>query len=143
MAVDAARASTKSGDLGATRAEFYSVSACIEFETAPTDGGMVQFFWAPSPSATAATGNPGGITGTDAAFTETVGNMGQLQRVGLFKVRNNVINIGYVGVFSPLYRYGSLLVVNNASTAFRSSATAADESHIVMTPIIPDIQAAA
>lgn len=138
-----ARASTKSGDLGASHARAYSVMACVEFETAPTDGGFVYFYWAPSPSATAATGNPGGVTGTDAAFTDTTGNLAQLQRIGALACRNNVINIGKVGIFTPLHRYGSLVVVNEADQALRSTATAMDETHIVMTPIVPEIQAAA
>jgi hypothetical protein len=142
VAVGAARQSAKSGDLGASRAAQYSVAACIEFETAPADGGGVNFFWAQSPSATAGTGNPGGATGSDAAFTPTDGNLGEFQYIGRLSVRNNVIVIGFVGIFTPIFRRGGLVVVNNASVAFRSTATAADESHIVMTPMIDEIQAA-
>lgn len=131
-----ARHSAKSGDLGATRAPLYRVDACLEFETAPADGGAVDFYWAASPSGTAGTGNPGGVTGSDAAFTDTAGNLGEMNYIGSLKVRNNVIAIGYVGVFVPEHRYGSLVVVNNASTALRSTATAMDETHITATPII-------
>lgn len=127
-------------DLGATRAQMFAVMACLEFETAPADGGVVEFYWAPSPIATAATGNPGGVTGSDAAFTDTDGNLGQLQRIGGMTVANTVINIGRVGLFVPLMRYGSLLVVNQASTAFRSTATAMDETHIVMHELHPELQ---
>jgi len=139
-ATGGARASTKSGDLGSVKAPAYSVNACLEFETAPADGGSVDFYWALSPSVAAATGNPGGVTGTDAAFTDTAGNLGQMQPVGSLSLVNNVINIGYVGTFVPRFRYGSLVVVNNGSTALRSTATAMDETHIVMTPIIPELQ---
>lgn len=135
-----ARESSKSGDLGATRAERYSVDACLEFETAPADGGVVDFYWAPSPSSTAGTGNPGGLTGSDAGFTDTAGILGQLQYVGSLTVRNNVINSGHVGVFSPAQRYGMLVVVNNASTNLRNTATAMDETHITMTPQPLEIQ---
>lgn len=131
-----ARQSAKSASLGATeRAPWYRVDACIEFETAPTDGGVVDFYWGSSPSTTAGTGNPAGLTGSDAAFTDTTGNLAQLTLIGSLYVRNNVINIGYVGMVSPEQEAGILVVVNNASTAFRSTATAMDETHITLTPL--------
>lgn len=130
-----ARQSTKSGDLGANRAMLYRVDACLEFETAPADNGAVHFYWCGSPSSTAGTGNAAGLTGSDAAFTDTAGNLGQLTRIGQLIVRNNVINIGEVGYLVPYHRYGILVVVNQASTNLRSTATAMDETHITMTPI--------
>lgn len=122
-------------DLTALRDDEFELLACLEFETAPADGGVVHFYWAPSPSTTAGTGNPGGVTGSDAAFTDTIGNVGQLQHIGVLTVRNNVINIGLVGTFSSPDRYGSILVVNQASTALRSTATAMDETHFVISGI--------
>ena len=119
---------------------YWSLDACLEFETAPTDGGTVHFYWGASPAAAAATGNPGGLTGTDAAVTDTTGILGQLLQIGSMTVRNNVINIGHVGVFMPVYLQGILVVVNQASTALRSTATAMDETHIVLTEIIDEIQ---
>lgn len=135
-ATGGARESNKTADLGDPHDALFLVEACIEFETAPADGGSVAFYWANSPSGTAGTGNPGGLTGADAAFTDTTGNLGQMQFIGSLSLRNNVINIGQVGLFQPLHRYGILVVVNNGSTAFRSTATAMDETHIVMTPIV-------
>jgi len=128
-----ARQSTKSAtfDVSSSRPEMFDVWACLEFESAPTDGGTVDIYWAGSPSATAGTGNPGGTTGSDAAFTDTAGNLGQLHHIGSLIVRNNVINIGHVGVFVPTHEYGNLVVVNNADQALRSTATAMDETHIV------------
>ncbi len=137
-----ARESDKT-DLTTPWAELWAVHACLEFETAPTDGGAVHFYWGASPITTAATGNPGGLTGTDAGFTDTVGNLGQMQRIGSLTVRNNVINIGKVGIFTPQFQYGILLVVNQADQALRSTATAMDETHITMTEMIREIQAAA
>lgn len=137
-----ARESSKTADLGATHAELYEVLACLEFETAPADNGVVEFYWAASPNATAGTGNPAGLTGSDASFLDSPGNLGQLTFIGAMTVRNNVINIGRVGVFRVVSRYGMLVVVNQASTALRSTATAMDETHIVMMPWFPDIQAA-
>lgn len=129
--------SAKTGDLGSTRAYRYVVDACLEFATAPADAGLVHFFWAPSPSATAGTGNVGGTSGSDASYTETNGSLGQLQFIGSMTVRNTTINIGRVGVFSPLHRYGALVIENDASTAI---ATTADEVHITVTPIVDEIQ---
>jgi hypothetical protein len=116
------------------------VMACLEFETAPADGGAVDFYWAPSPNSTAGTGNPGGTTGADGSFTDTTGNLGQIINIGSLIVKNTVINIGEVGVFAPPHQYGNLVIVNNASTALRSTATAMDETHITMTEIITEIQ---
>lgn len=127
-------------DLTTPWAAEWLVMACLEFETAPADGGIVEFYWAASPSATAGTGNPGGTTGADAAFTDTVGNLGQMILIGTLIVRNNVINIGQVGVLPPPHQYGNLVIVNQASTALRSTATAMDETHITLTEIIPEIQ---
>lgn len=134
-----ARHSAK-GDLTTPWSREWSVDACLEFEAAPTDDDTVAFYWAASPSATAATGNPGGVTGSDAAFTDTDGNLGQMQFIGSLVVRNNVINIGRVGLFTPAYQYGSLVIVNQADQALRSTATAMDETHVVMTELIDEIQ---
>ncbi len=114
----------------------WSVDACLEFETAPADGGVVTFRWAASPIVTAGTGNPGGLTGVDADFTDTAGILGQFQWIGSLLLKNNVINIGHVGKFYPHFQFGILTIVNQGSTALRSTATAMDETHIVMTEVI-------
>jgi len=134
-ATGGARESAKC-DVGDPRDVQYYVDACLEFESAPTDGGTVDFYWGASPSGTAGTANYGVLTGADAAITDTAGNLGQLQYIGSLSVKNAVINIGRVGIFTPYHRYGSLAVVNNASTALRSTATAADEIHICLTPVV-------
>lgn len=127
-------------DLTTPWSGLWTVDACLEFETAPADAGLVHFYWGASPNSTAGTGNPGALTGVDAAVTDTAGLLGQLQYIGALTVRNNVINIGHVGVFTPVFQYGILVVVNQASTALRSSAPAMDETHIVMTELIEEIQ---
>ena len=128
-----ARASDKTADLGVTRDHMYIVDACIEFATAPSDNGKIEFYWAGTPNATAASGNPAGLTGSDAAFTDTSGNLAQMQYIGSLSVRNNTINIGRVGSFMPKHRYGILVVVNVANQAF---ATTMDETHVAVTPLI-------
>ena len=45
----------------------YAVTMRIEFDVAPADGGSVDLYWAASLNSTAATANPGGTTGSDAA----------------------------------------------------------------------------
>jgi hypothetical protein len=114
--------------------------ACLEFETAPADGGVVDFYWAEAPESTATVGNAGGTTGSDAAFTDTTGNLGQMTRIGSLIVVNNVISIGKVGLLTPKVQFGNLVIVNNASTALRSTATAMDETHIVLNEVIDEIQ---
>lgn len=127
-------------DLTTPWGTLWTVDACLEFETAPADAGSVEFYWAGSPASAAATGNPAGLTGSDAAFTDTSGNLGQMKYIGSLIVRNNVINIAHVGVFLPVHQFGILVVVNKASTALRSTATAMDETHIVMTEVIDEVQ---
>ena len=132
-----ARQSAKTVDLGdLTRGTYFRVDACIESELAPSDGDKFTFFWAGSPASAAATGNGGGVTGSDSAYTDTDGSLGQIHRIGSLYCRNNVINIGFVGYFVPEFRYGTLVFVNNTDQATRSTATAMDETHIVCTPMI-------
>ena len=125
--------SDKTATLGATRPPLYRVDACIEFAVAPAEGDTVDFYWAGSPSATAGTGNPGGVTGADGTFTDSTGNLGEMQYIGSLICRANVICIGKVGMFSPEHLYGSLVLVNQVAQTF---ATTADETHITLTPII-------
>ncbi len=143
VAAAAGRQSAKTGDLGSAFAMEYYVEACTEHETAPAAGGTVDFYWSSSPVTTAGTGNDGGASGLDAAYTEGSGEEDQLIYIGSLSLINNVINIGGVGSFSPKNRFGQMIIINNGSTALRSTATAMDEMHITMTPVIPDIQAAA
>ena len=130
------RQSAKSGDLGdTTRGTYFRVDACLEFAVAPSDGDFVDFYWSGSPSSTAGTGNGGGVSGSDAAYTETDGTLGELTRIGSLVCRNNVICIGYVGILVPEHRYGTLVVINNADQAL-AGAGSMDETHITLTPIV-------
>lgn len=115
----------------------WSVDACLEFAPTPADGGVVEFYWGASPSATAATGNPGGLTGTETGLTDTAGILGELMFIGVLTVRANIIAIGHVGILVPPFEHGILVVVNQASTALH---TAMDNTHIVFTEIIDEIQ---
>jgi len=139
LANAAARQSAKV-DLGASRAFGYNVMAALEFAVAPGDGVTVDFYWAPSNSATAGTNNPGGVSGSDAAYTGTTGStidesVLQLQYIGSFSCTNDAttaVQIAQVGTFAPQERYGSMVVYNNAGQALHSDAV---EMSISITPL--------
>ena len=69
----AARQSDKI-DFGVNRAQLWAMYTAIEFDIAPTSRDIVEHYIAFSPSATAATANPGGVSGSDAAYTGTAGD---------------------------------------------------------------------
>ena len=136
-ATPAARQSVKA-DLavsGALFADAYDVFAEIEFSSAPTAGGVIEFYWAESISATAGTSNAALATGTDAAFPAAgtlADKLLQLIPIGVLVVTNEaVLQTGRVGVLCPSLRYGSLIVVNRTSQAIKTATT-----HVVtMTPV--------
>lgn len=133
-------------DLGATRAGAYEVLAAVDFtgET-PTAGGRVEYYWAPSPNATAGNGNVAGNSGADAACPD--GALGsitlaefilQCQWIGQLVVHDGAsVQNGLVGVFSPSSRYGQLIVVNNSGDAFEADDV---EMHTVFNPIVDELQ---
>lgn len=131
-------------DLGATRAAEYSVMASMEFAATPVTGELVELYWAPSPDATAANGNPMNIDGADAAAPSGIGTLAELvdvcQFIGAFVCTNDpttAVQTGYVGKFSPAERYGILIVKNESGAAFHSDAV---ETHIVFNPIVDEVQ---
>lgn len=137
------RQSTKV-DLGAARAEKYKVRAALEFGATPTAGARVNFYWAPSGSSTAGTGNAGAVSGADSAYTGYSSNgdasVKQLDFIGSFVCTaqaTGTIQVAEVGEFSPSERYGSL-VVKNASGATMHTDSA--EHHVVFDPIVPEGQ---
>lgn len=135
----AARQSVKA-DLAVTAALFaqaYDVFAEIEWSVAPTAGGVVEFYWAESISATAGTSNASGATGTDAAYPSSgtlADKLLQLIPIGVLVVTNDaIVQRARVGVLVPSLRYGSLVVLNRTSQAFKASTT-----HIVTFSPIKD-----
>lgn len=142
----AARASSQA-DLGAAWAPEYAVHAAVEFATAPVTGETVDLYWCPSVNSTAASGNPGFVTGTDADYTGTPATLAeglkQLTFIGSLTCSadaTTTVQMGIVGVFSPQCRYGTLVVVNSTSDTVHSDDV---ETAVSFTPIIPDLQAAA
>ncbi len=143
LADGAARQGAKA-DLGATRAERYSVTFCVEMAIAPASGATVNLYWATSPHATAATMNPGGCTGADAAYTGTTGDslddsLNQLIPVGSLYLTSDADPVLHSMTFTlyPPHRYGMPVVDNNGGQAMHSDAI---ECFVALTPIIPEIQ---
>jgi len=139
----AARQSAKA-DLGATRAASYTVMAALELAATPTAGDLIELYWAPSPDPTAANGNPGGVSGSDAAYSGYSSNLAdsvrQLMRIGAFVCTAQAtatVQVSYCGRFSPPERYGSLIVKNESGAAFHSDDV---ECHIVFDPVIDEVQ---
>ncbi len=120
---------------------WWKLGACLEHTATPAAGTTCSFFWNTSPSATAATGNSGGASGTDLAYTAA--GTEQLIFIGDITLRNTVINIDDdIGTIWLPNLYGSLIFRNDSGVAMVADGDA-DEIHITLTPIIDDIQAAA
>jgi hypothetical protein len=126
---NAARQSVKL-DLGATRAAAYAVWAGFEIAATPTAGNPIEIWWAPSPSASAGTDEVGNIAGTDSAYSGYSSNLAasvpQLVFVGNFVCTAQAtatVQKGFVGIFCPPTRYGTLVVYNKSGAALHSSAT--------------------
>ena len=130
-------------DTGTAWPAYWKLGAVMESTATPAAGGRFDFYWNGSPSATAGTGNSGVASGVDSAIVVTGSNLLQLRYIGSLVVLAQVINkdtdIG--DLFMP-YLYGSLIIVNNTSVAMVADGDA-DECAAYLTPIYPDVQAAA
>ncbi len=87
VADGAARQSAKV-DLGAARAQTYKVRAAFEMAATPAAGDLIELYWAPSSSPTAAIGNAANVSGSDAAYSgyssNLVDSVKQLEYIGTF-----------------------------------------------------------
>ena len=119
----------------------WKLGACLEHTATPAAGTTCDFYWNSSPSVTDGTGNSGGCSGTDLAYTAA--GLAQLIHIGTMTLRNTVVNIDNdVGRFWMPDLYGSLVFVNNSGVAMVADGDA-DEIHITLTPYVEDLQAAA
>ena len=141
---DAAARQSAKVDLGADRAQSYAVRAAFEMAATPTAGDVIELYWAPSSSSTAATGNAGGVSGSDAAYAgysaNLVPSVRQLQLIGVFVCTVQItatVQVAEIANFVPTERYGSLIVKNESAAAFHSDDV---ESHVVFDPIVPEVQ---
>ena len=147
LAAGAARQSDKvdlgkSATLLATR---FAVYAAIEFDVAPTSGDNVDIWIGFSPSATAGTANPGGLTGADAGYTGTAGDslddsLKQLEFLGSLIATSDaatVVQFQFIGWFVAAERYASIVVDNNADQALEGDDV---EMAIRIVPLLDEIQ---
>jgi len=140
----AARQSTKF-DFTANRATLYSMYAAIEFAVAPASGAVVDFYLCFSPSATAGTANPGGTSGSDAAYTGTAGDsladsVKQCTYIGSLVATSDattVVQFQHIGLFKAPLRYANLVVVNNTGQALVADAV---EQGVLIIPETSQIQ---
>lgn len=150
IAAGAGRQSTKI-DLGAVRAAQFSCSVAVDFTgetTTGNSGQTISLRWLPSASVTPGTGNIAGNSGIDgvapagATTTTTLAEFVKMsQYIGDLIVPEAAgVYVQMVGAFSPLERYGQMLVVNNTDDPFEADNV---EMAVWMNPIIDDIQAAA
>ncbi len=144
IAAAAAWESAKTASLakvGSAWPEEWVLGAVMESTATPAAGGTFDFYWNGSPNSTAGTGNSGEAAGLDQAIAIT--HLEALIHIGSMIVRNNVINKDSdIGRLKLPYLYGSLIMVNNTSVAMVADEDA-DECFAVLTPVIPDLQAAA
>lgn len=142
---NAAYRQSAKADLGTVRAPCYAVRCALEFAATPTSGNTVTLWWAPSSSATAATGNAGAVSGSDGAYTGYSSNadasVRQLDLIGVgvttAQATGTVQVLEIQGRLYPSERYGSLVVLNSSGAAMHSDAV---EMSIVLDPIYEEIQ---
>ena len=133
VAAGAARQSDKFA-LPTNQELIYDVFLMLEFATAPVSGEVVDVYYGLSASATADQGNPGGLSGTDAAYTGTAGDslddsLKQLTYIGSMvctadatstTVPNQIQHIGSIP--APSLPRMMVVVDNNTSDAIHSDA---------------------
>jgi len=133
------------GDLTATRAESYTVTVGLEWNTAPSAGDAVEIYWSASNSGTAGTGNTGGASGATGAYKDSEEDewKKQLQLIGVFIATNDGNGTTQIQVvsnhFVPPLRYGMPVVVNESDQTFNSAGNA-DNMFVALSPNVPEIQ---
>jgi len=138
-------------DLTANRDLEYLVEMSIETDTDATSGATVDVYAGYSDSATAGTGNPAMLSGTDAAYSGgSAGTLAEgiklLEYVGslVLQAANDADaepQVGVIGRISPSKRYMMIVVVNNSGATLGSGGTGlADELAVRVTGITTQIQ---
>lgn len=133
-------------DLGDTRARQYVVLAAIEWDTAPTSGELVEFYWVASPSGTAGNANPGGATGADADYAGSSGDsladsVQQLIFIGSMVCTSDSDTEGVqyqqIGVLTDIPQYGFPIVKNESGQTFHSDDV---EMYVALIPLVDEVQ---
>ena len=128
---------TNDGDI------YYAIQGAGE---TPTAGEVIEYYWAPSVSTTAGTGNIAGNAGADSDCPDatalgsiTIGEfVKQCQFIGNLIVHDGaVVQNGFVGILAPTQRFGQLIVKNESGDVFETDDV---EMHQVLNPIIPEVQ---
>lgn len=118
------------GDLGTPRARKFVALVTFSVASAATAGLEIEVWWAPSPSITPGTLNPGSTTGVDGTFNTTPTEYkAQLQFLGSLVLSNNAgtgVQAAVLGPFIPKFRYGMPVIINASGQAL--SATAANHT---------------
>jgi len=134
------RQSTKV-NLGTPFAREYAVYLYAEFAATPTSGNQMSLWANPSSSATAATDNLGGCSGSDASYTgyssNAAASVPHLQFVGSNTVTaqaTTTVQKIFLGVWTPVRQYNSFVLLNGAGAAFHSS----DANTVITLEPLPD-----
>lgn len=138
---DGAAREGDSVDLGAERAQRYRLTLNMEIDAAPASGEVVDLYWAPSEDNTAF---PGGVSGSDGAYTGTAGDsladsLKQLVFVGslICTADADPVEQQQSFVFVPSAQYGAPVVFNQSG---QSGVTDGDNMYLSMMPLIDEIQ---
>lgn len=131
-------------DLGDPRPEAYEVILRLEWDVAPADGAAAYLYFAPSPHVTAGTANPGGASGTDAAYTGTAGStiaesLKQCDLALILPCTNDADTIiqQVSGIYRPPEQYISPVVYNLGGQALEGDDV---EMSIILIPLPHEIQ---
>lgn len=143
---DTAAAQSAKFDLGDNRAARYHCRACIEMQVAAAGAGeVVELYIGWSHHATAATGNPGALSGSAAAYTGYSSDLAdavkQLVFIGSMVMTDDAVDsiqVGNVGTFNALERYGCLVVKNEVGQTICDTDDI--EAHVVFDPIVDESQ---
>ncbi len=146
--LNAAAAQSAIVDLGVNFAERYSCDGLIEMQVAAADDGeVVEAWWASSPSGTAAVANKGAVSGVASAYTGYSADLAtaikQLTFIGNMTMTDDTVDSAQIGEFGELYpthRFGSLVIRNLSGQTICDTDDI--EAHIVLNPVIPEIQTA-
>ena len=122
-------------DAGAVANRFphiFAVTPRIDYANGdpPSAGESIDFYWAASVSSVAATANPGGVTGSDSAYSGTAGStldesLKELQFLGsLITTADDDAPIQQTTFLVTLpTQFGTLVVVNNSSADLAADGT--------------------
>ncbi len=148
--IDTAAINSDQLDFGALLPITIDVITAIEWFAAVVAGNTVDFYWAESANSAVAEGNPGGVDGVDGIYTGAGdGGTDEQAVINMIFIGSLVtslhtaghVQIAKIGRFTPTFRYGQLIVVNNSGTTL--CGTDDIESSVLFYGTMPQIAAAA